>query len=71
MNRKEFKVHKPTDLPPVSLDYPGWEISDRFVGKAKTICGEVEFTIARYDFSRKKWCFSIAGHKELIEYYTE
>lgn len=46
-------------------------ISDGFFAKIKTISGNISNSVVRYDFRNDKWISSLAGLKEVIEYYTD
>lgn len=69
MDQLILQIHKADEVPPVSKMYEKLQVSDRYFGKALTICGEEVNTMVRWDFKHSKWLFSFSGHKELIEYY--
>ena len=70
MNTIIFNVRKPNEIPALSKSYPNLEVSERFFAKVKAIGGDIVDGMAMYDFKKTKWIFTISGHKELIEYYT-
>jgi hypothetical protein len=72
-NTITFNVNSGEKIPPRSAQKfeLNNDISDGFLAKIKTISGNISNSVVRYDFRNEKWISSMAGLKEVIEYYTD